>query len=93
MALFVFVKVAEPVPLKSTTPGAGVAITNIDACSGVLDACCAFAFAPNREVTARALASMKERFIISPNLAKRKIKAFLKSKAFLKTVPREAEKT
>ena len=59
VALCVFVKVAEPVPLKSTTPGAGVEITNIDACSGAAAAAVwAFALAPNIEVAARALASM-----------------------------------
>ena len=59
VALCVFVKVAEPVPLKSTTPGAGVAITNIDACSGADDDddVWAFALAPNTEVAAR-MASM-----------------------------------
>ena len=57
VALCVFVKVAEPVPLKSTTPGAGVAITNIDACSGADVDVWAFALAPNTEVAAR-MASM-----------------------------------
>ena len=65
-----FVKVAEPVPWKLITPGAGVEITNIDAGSG--DAGVAFAVAANREAVARALASMKERFIISPNRPKGK---------------------